>query len=103
MQSNWREVLSWNNSIYNPPEHQDGLRRLIIELDKKGIPHKSILSPSGYRKVQAILIEKGNVSLYVEYFHDDNEYHFYKKGWKWINSRGESSISLLIEDIESEL
>ncbi|MFA5398377.1 MAG: hypothetical protein WC346_20360 [Methanogenium sp.] len=104
MKNSWREILSWNDSIYNHPDHQNGLKRLIEELDKKGIPHRSIVDPSGYRKSQVILIEREGIPLlYVEYFYDSAEYRLHKRGWKWISSREETSLNYLIEDIESEL
>ncbi|MFA5398078.1 MAG: hypothetical protein WC346_18845 [Methanogenium sp.] len=103
MQSNWGEVLSWNDSIYNHPAHQDGLRRLIIELDKKGIPHRSIVDPSGYRKSQVILIETESASLYVNYFDYNEQYRLYKMEWNEIANVHENFLDKLIEDIEREL
>jgi hypothetical protein len=95
--------LSWDDFIYNHPDHQDGLRRLIEKLDKKGIPHKSIADPSGYRKSQVILIETGNTSLYVNYFDYNEQYRLYKMQWNEIANVHENFLDKLIEDIESEL
>jgi len=103
MKNSWREILSWNDSIYNHPDHQNGLKRLIEELDKKGIPHRSIVDPSGYRKSQVILIETENTSLYVNYFDYNEQYRLYKMQWNEINNVHENFLDKLIEDIESEL
>ena len=103
MKNSWRQVLSWDDSIYNHPDHQNGLKRLIEELDKKGIPHRSIADPSGFRKSQVILIEKGNVFLYVNYFDYNEQYRLYKMEWNEVANVHENFLDKLIEDIESEL
>jgi len=103
MKNSWRQVLSWDDSIYNHPDHQNGLKRLIEELDKKGIPHRSIADPSGFRKSQVILIEKGNVFLYVNYFDYNEQYRLYKMEWNEVANVHENFLDKLIEDIEREL
>ena len=97
----WREVLSWDTSIYNPSDHMDGLRELMKLLDSEGIPFTLIKDPLGYTKRQVISIKNDKVELNVHYVED--EYALYKKDWININRRPESSIKELLNDIKSEL
>ena len=60
--NSWKEVLSWNTSIYNPLEHMDGLRELMKLLDSEGIHFTLIKDPLGYTKRQVIYIKNNKNS-----------------------------------------
>lgn len=100
--NNWKEVLSWDDSIYNPPDHMDGLRELMKLLDSEGIPFTLIKDPLSYVTEQVIRIKNDKVELTV-YYIGDREYAVYKRNWVFTEAKDGYDVKEVLNYIKREL